>query len=363
MTSPLAHPGTAAPAARVPRSRYAWLSLAWLVLLAYGTLTPFAFNPEMRHGGWLFNTLLSWVLDPRWDYRLHGDYSSLGVNNALNDLLINIALYVPLGLLLRLTLLKRKWSAGAQILGATLAASLVSWTLEGCQGLTLDRIASLKDVATNTAGAFLGAAPAVWLRGLGIAVVFGMYRKLALPLHRCRGVVARYRRHPALMIAVATANLALLAWASLRWLNADAPHVHAGLPLSDVSQVQWVPFARQFARSYDVAAVQLGRWLIVYVLVGAFLSLRFVSVAHRRGMGWLVLAAALVGAVNEAARLMFTRAAADVTGPALAVIGALAVATTLFLLADAVALACRRRAAQSVAVERRRVPHRYEQAE
>ncbi|MCC7193585.1 MAG: VanZ family protein [Phycisphaeraceae bacterium] len=330
-------------------------------MLAYGTLTPFAINPEARNGKWLFNMVLSWIIEPRWDYRLHGDYSSLGFNNALNDIMINLALYAPLGLLIRLTLIKRKWSAGAHILGATLAAGLVSWLLEGCQNLTLDRIASLKDVVTNTAGGFVGALLAVWLRSVGIATVFFFYRKLAFPLYHTREWLARRRRHPAMAATVVMANIAILVWASMQWMNAAPARAHAAISSQGDAMIQWMPFAQQFSRSYDVAAVQLGRWLVIYVLVGALLSLGCVSVANRRGMGWLVFATALVAALNEAARLIFARTAADVTGPALAIIGALAVATTAFLLADAVSLACRRRVQVPVAVERRRIPHQYKQ--
>jgi VanZ family protein len=344
------HPGNplAIPASR-RRPRYGWLTLAYLAMLIYGSLTPLDFNPRCRDLPWLLHALSAWVLQPAWDLRLHNDYSSLGFNNALTDIAINVAIYAPLGLLLRLALVKRRWTGAAQVIGATLAAALVSWCIEGGQSLTLDRVASLKNGVSNTGGALIGALAAVRLRALGVAAIFAVYRWTAIPLHHLRGWVVRQRRRPALLLAVAAADLALLTWAS-----------HHGLSIEDTgAPSNWMPFARQFGRSYDVAAVQIARGLVVYVAAAALLSLWLISVEHRRSAGWLALCAAALAAAHEAARSAFARAPADTTGPVLALIGALIVVAAVFLLVDAMKLACRRRSPRPVEHERRRVPHRY----
>ncbi|PPG87910.1 VanZ family protein [Rathayibacter rathayi] len=112
------------------------------------------------------------------------------VDYAVLEASANIALFVPLGLLLALNL-RPRFAWVAVVVGA-----LVSWLIETGQLLFLSaRYASLQDVAMNTSGALLGAIVGVLLR----IIVHATGRRRAaerddafahIPLRGASGVVA-----------------------------------------------------------------------------------------------------------------------------------------------------------------------------
>jgi VanZ family protein len=81
------------------------------------------------------------------------------------DVWTNIAGYLPLGMLMVLSLPRsRRWSPYWSVLLATLAGILVSGAMEAVQTFLPTRVASNLDLMTNSAGAFLGAVLGVILR-------------------------------------------------------------------------------------------------------------------------------------------------------------------------------------------------------
>ncbi len=125
-------------------TRSAYLALAYTLLIAYASLNPFSgwHAPE----GGVFAFLGVW---PRY---LTGF-----------DLAINVAAYVPFGLLVGLALTRRLRHPELLML-VTLAGAALSLTMEALQGFVPGRIASLADLLTNTAGCAAGALAAPWLR-------------------------------------------------------------------------------------------------------------------------------------------------------------------------------------------------------
>lgn len=128
----------AGAAARSSRLRW-WLFAASVGLIVYGTLFPF----------------VGWRLPP------HGWWSTSAatyVHASRSDVLANLLLYAPSGVLLAL---HRRPRAVPWIM---LAALLLSLLLETAQAFLPGRVSSLLDMATNTAGAGAGAILGLMLR-------------------------------------------------------------------------------------------------------------------------------------------------------------------------------------------------------
>lgn len=123
-------------------SRYALV--AYLVLVLYASLYPFS--------GW------------RWQGLSPFDFVTANLPRyiTVGDLLTNTAGYFPLGLLAAASLRHRRigWRSWAL---ATAICSLLSFSMESLQSFLPVRVSSNMDWATNTLGAALGAALAVWL--------------------------------------------------------------------------------------------------------------------------------------------------------------------------------------------------------
>ena len=120
-----------------------YLALAYLVLIIYASLYPFANWRDLGLSPLAF-------LDAGWP-RYWTAF----------DLAVNVAAYLPLGFLLTLTLrhLPGCWSAA---IAALLLGSLISLGLECLQTWLPSRVPSNVDLACNAAGTALGAVLAVW---------------------------------------------------------------------------------------------------------------------------------------------------------------------------------------------------------
>jgi len=140
------HPGAPSPA---HRATLAWtLALAYTLLIVYASLQPFR---DWRQPS---AEILHFLAAP-WPRYI-----------TLDDVLINVAAYVPLGFLLALALGAR-WRAPAAVLAAALLAALLSLSMETLQAFLATRIASKVDVLTNGAGGLLGAMAAPLLSPTG----------------------------------------------------------------------------------------------------------------------------------------------------------------------------------------------------
>ena len=137
--------GTASPEAGAApaRSRHVFalalvLALAYLLTIVYASLQPFR-NWRMPAGDVYGFLTAPW---PRYI--------------TLVDVLINIAVYIPLGFMLALGL--RQWLRPvASVIAATLLAAAVSIAMESMQMFLPARIASNIDVLTNGTGGLIGA--------------------------------------------------------------------------------------------------------------------------------------------------------------------------------------------------------------
>jgi VanZ family protein len=144
------------------RRTAAWLLAVILFLIVFGSLYPFSFS--LAGAGAL--------------ERL-GELPRAGTTRS--DVAANILLYLPLGTCLAWLLAERQGAAIA-VLGATLFAAALSFSIEFAQLYETRRVASLADLTCNTAGAFIGA-------GLALAIARTRRRLNVSPF-------AGFLRHP-----------------------------------------------------------------------------------------------------------------------------------------------------------------------
>ncbi len=127
----------------------AWiLAVAYLLLIVYASLQPFR--------GWRFPPpeILRFLGAP-WPRYI-----------TLEDLLINVAAYAPLGFLLGVAL-RERFPARTAVVAAAALAAFVSLAMESAQMFLPARIASNVDLLTNGAGGLFGAMAAPLLSPAG----------------------------------------------------------------------------------------------------------------------------------------------------------------------------------------------------
>ena len=119
--------------------RLAWiLALAYLLVIVHASLQPF-------HGWRMPPEEIRRFLVAPWPHYI-----------TLQDIAVNVVAYVPLGFLLSIAAGAR-FGPGSGVLASTLAAALVSLSMESAQMFLSTRIASNVDLLANSFGALIGA--------------------------------------------------------------------------------------------------------------------------------------------------------------------------------------------------------------
>jgi glycopeptide antibiotics resistance protein len=126
--------------------KFIWITYSFFII--YGTVIPFNIVPSNEFVLSNFGKI-SWLpfIDPD------------GSRASIPDVVQNILLFFPFGIISFLSLNQRKLS---RIFLATLFGSLLSLFVEILQLFTTDRTTSITDLVTNSAGAFLGASTAAY---------------------------------------------------------------------------------------------------------------------------------------------------------------------------------------------------------
>jgi VanZ family protein len=140
-----------------------YLTIAYTFLLVYGTLFPLS--------GWRAPEISPWALMLQ-----HGLQ-----NTSKPDILTNLLVYMPFGLLLMRTI-DNRCSSVHKILLATLASALLSLALEYLQTHLPGRVPSVFDLVLNTLGGFIGALFALAFRP-ETAVGGKLYRIRSMYIH------------------------------------------------------------------------------------------------------------------------------------------------------------------------------------
>jgi VanZ family protein len=230
-----------------------YLALAWLGLVAYGSLHPFAgwrdtgISPlAFLEGGW-----------PRYW--------------TVFDLLANVAVYLPLGFFLALALNSLPGRFTAFVLAVLLAGS-VSLGLETVHTWLPSRVPSNLDLACNTLGGLLGA---VWAQLVGPRV----FARIAALEHRLIAPIPHAEMGLTLLgiwlLVPLSPETQLFGAGDLRQLlgfSSDLPFVAESFVLIEAS-----------VTAFNMIAVGLivrmlcARWTVAYLIVPLFLLLGLAS--------------------------------------------------------------------------------------
>jgi hypothetical protein len=329
------------------------LALAWAALVIYGSLLPWGLelNTAIIEAGGMGSAIIAWITSPTWIQSVP-DTSSLGVPTWASDLVLNLLLYGPLGVLLRLTLSRITGRQGVQVVCAMAAIVSLSWMIESTQSLIPGRYASIQDVIANSLGGCVGVVLGHWINSTWRAWAFMLYRWTATPMSVLHHRLHAHKTRPGVMFTALAVNVGLIAlWYSLTATPTSEAHGETTVFL--------VPFERYFDRSYDVAAALLGRSMIVYCLAGAVWMLTMMRGSTRKALGWVVLTAALTAAAVESLKILGPGVGADVTEPLIALIAGGLVLTAAFMLVHACRCSCRRVGEFPVEFDRRKRGHDY----
>jgi len=339
--------------------RPAWLrapllALLWAALLAYGSLLPlgFDFSSITSEAGGVWVGIAKVMNSPGW-ITPTSDVSSLGVPVWVSDLLLNLAMYVPLGVLLRLTASRLTGQQWVQVVSATLVILIMSWVIESAQSLVHGRYGSLQDILSNTTGGLIGVLLGHTVNSLWRGGAFVAYRLTARPMRWINNTLLARRARVLTVWVVLLFDACLITCGYLMMSPGS-------LAESSASTVSMIPFEQYFQRSYDVGVLLLGRTMVVYGLaVGALLMLPVMQGRTRRALVWVTLSVSLMAIAAEVVKPMTVGIQADVTGPVVALIAGAMILTMGFMLVHACRHACRRREELTVRVERRGQQHDY----
>lgn len=333
--------------------RHVWtrpgvLAFVVIAVLIYGSLIPFDFawsSAVEQHGG-AVPALLEAFTSPQWIIASQGK-SSVGLSFAMSDLLMNLLLYLPLGVTVRMALRARRKRWPVEILGTVAIAFALSWTVESLQGLMPTRVASCNDVLANTSAALMAAliAPSIWR--LYKFTAFWVYCRLAGVLITLRKLAQR----PSIAITLAMINAVVIGL----WYIGELQKAGIG----DQSALA-LPFERAFHLPYDLGVLVLGEALLAYAGIGCLLLLLTYTGIHRAAMGWVVLGVVVLAFAAEVSRAATHNTAPDITGPLLALSAAAIMAVTMYTFSFAVKRSNRRHEVQAYdGPDRRRSKHDY----
>lgn len=253
----------------------AWpLALIYAGLIVYASLYPFA--------EWRYQGILPWAyLSAPWPRYWTGF-----------DVAANVLGYMPLGFLLALSALRTGRYRYA-VAVATLAAGVLSLTMESLQSYLPARVPSNVDLGLNVAGAWLGALLAWTLEKLGVIVHWSRFR--------ARWFVADARGG---LVLLALWPLSLLFPAAVPFgLGQVLERLESALAeaLEDTPFLDWLPVRdielQPLVPSVELVCVMLG--LLIPCLLGyciirsAARRSAFVVVVFCLGIGFTTLSAAL----------------------------------------------------------------------
>ncbi len=255
----------------------AWpLSLSYAALIVYASLYPFG---EWRDQG-IFPLSYLWQPWPRY-------WTGF-------DIGVNIAGYAPFGFLLALAALRTGRGTFA-VIGATLAATVLSLGMETVQGYLTSRIPSNLDFGLNVLGGWLGAVAAAVLERGGVLVRWSRIRQNWF-VNDARGGLVLIMLWPIALLFPSPVPLGLgQVMERLEEQLADLLH--------DTPFLEWLPMRavelQPLTPSAEMLCVLLG------ALIPCLLGFCIIRGGRRRGLFVLMVMASGVGVTSLSAALSF----------------------------------------------------------
>jgi VanZ family protein len=199
-------PTLPAPLPFLARHIQAWLTLAAVTFILLTGLTPF--DVQQFTGGVQSNGLFVSTIN----------------HATLPDTVANIFLYVPLGLLLCLSLSRLLGGRVLGLLGAIILSGFISFGIEWVQAYSPARVSSLIDLYANCAGGVIGAMLALAARSIGPRLVASAMVEVSLS-----PISTMMRAYCLVLIVVAAAPFSFV--------------IDGGAFAREVSECYFVPFA------------------------------------------------------------------------------------------------------------------------
>ena len=300
-----APPRSVAQEAVLTARQHAWLTVAFLILIGYGSLVPFHFRSlPLSEAVLRFHEVCSQSLWPE----------------SRTDLIVNVLLFIPLSYVW-MAALSVDQSRTAGLLAARLVlpcCALFSATMEFSQLFFPPRVCSLSDVAAESLGGFLGATLWLW-GGQGITAwgrqMWGNFGK--------RGAVARLLT--AYLVRPPLRRSMLLGWLGLVVIIKCQPFDFTAAPAvlaRPLSRTALVPFADYQKRNYLSSFGHMVGNTLLFLPVGALLASP--NSSPKRGLAevQVVAVAFTVAAGLEVSRLCLPKHHLGITNILIASFGA-----------------------------------------
>jgi VanZ family protein len=251
----------------------------------------------------------------------------------LPDNLANIALFIPLGLLTRLILIRRRRGVVMSVTGTILLAGVMSYAIEQAQIYSASRISSAADFGYNLIGAIVGAlASSMVLLVADTIHALGRRARDRLAeaiINRPSAVLAQICAVFLFLAAVAPFDITFSAnrlYESLRAARltpfaADtrlSHAVYAGSPADPAYQAELA--ARDRWQLHLDYAWTFAGYLVLGVLIARYLR-RHCNVQGVRRAAWTVCAGLLLAVAGTAAQIFIISRVIDVTEVVLALAG------------------------------------------
>lgn len=286
------------------------LTVLYVLVVLWGGLVPFHFGDAQPHRPGFF---LGLPLGPAH----------------IPDIAGNVAVYLPVGLLVRMLLRRLRWGAVASLAGATMVGAGLSLLVETLQLYCAHRTSSAIDLGANTAGTLVGAALETLVSLWFDTSAHGLCETL-------EGWAERIRSRPVVLLAQAWA--VVIALAALTPGDVVISVDRAARSLRDAA---WIPFSRvtriggsMWLPPPKAVAAELWQlrldyaWTVLAYAGMAVLVSRYLA-RHCREGGLLralqaVVVCGMFAAALSIAQLGIMSRASDVTYVLLAVTGALA---------------------------------------
>lgn len=327
-----------------------WTGL-WTCIILYGSFVPFHFSTSALSGINFWELLTA----PQWVTRHPNDISSLGIPGWMSDMVVNIALYLPLGVFLFLWLSEELKNFGKwRYVIFALPGLILSYSIEVLQAFSVDRVSTIQDILFNGLGTLIGCITARKIYDGILKGLFLIHCKLSYPLYRIKQAGLTIRRNPTMMLSVSIINIAILIY----WYLA-----YRASPSLGVDNSSLIPFENHFRHSYDVALFNIGEALVVYMMITMLICTQFMRRKMRMRMSYLILCLGLLALIREWILTNTVGSRADLTEPILAMMGAGFLCVSLYLFYHAIKCYDRRKAKLDVNQDRRRVPYAYEDSQ
>ncbi len=210
-------------------SALVWLTFGYLLLLVYASLMPYDFSSKIDAYWVLKRALRAWPVNPH--ARISG-----------SDVLSNLLLYIPLGVLLTTTARNRGLGKLRAFLMAFVLCFCTSVSVETLQIFSMSRTSSITDLLMNTISGALGA-------GFGVLWGNSLWQRANLELR------SRCQRSPL--------DLLTLVFAGLLAADAMAPF----MPTLLLSQVWHSLKASEFNVLAGFSHHPWHWWLVTHILV------------------------------------------------------------------------------------------------